>query len=69
MAQDTLVDKFAGIEGIGKRPVVAIDATCQTELRRANTRGKLNTTLSSRPKMITRDITLTLGVRTKSPKN
>lgn len=30
-AQATLVDKFAGIDGIGQRPIVAIDATYQTE--------------------------------------
>ncbi len=31
LAQETLVDKFTGIDGIGQRPIVAIDATYQEE--------------------------------------
>ena len=31
LAQDTLMDKFSDIEGIGQRPIVAIDATYQEE--------------------------------------
>lgn len=31
LAQESLVDKFSGIEGIAQRPLIAIDATYQTE--------------------------------------
>ena len=31
MARDTLPDRLAGVEGINQRPVLAIDATYQTE--------------------------------------